>query len=143
MLIPNKKAQFNYILGEKIEAGISLIGGEVKAIKSGSADLSQSYVRIINNEAFLVNANIPIEGKKEYNSTRSRKLLLKRSQIISVQSKIGSKGLTFVPTKMYNRGRLVKVELAIAKPKRQFEKREAIKKKDLEREIAKEFKNSV
>jgi SsrA-binding protein len=139
MSILNKKAQFNYRLFERFEAGISLLGGEVKAIRLGRADLSNSYVRIINNEAFLLNASIPIAGKKDYSPTRSRKLLLHKSQIISLKSKVEAKKLTFVPTKLYTKGRNIKLEIAIAKPKRGFEKKESLKKKDVEREIEKEL----
>ena len=138
--IVNKKARFIYNLFEKFEAGISLLGGEVKAIRSGHADLSNSYAKIVANEVFLINANIPVPGKKEYNSTRTRKLLLHKGEVVSLQSKIGAKKLTLVPTKLYTKRHLVKVELAIAKSKREFEKKESIKKKDIEREIETELK---
>ena len=143
MQILNRKAKFNYFLYERLEAGISLLGGEARAVRSGKVDLSQSYVKLIDNQAFLVNANIPIEGKKDYESTRSRKLLLHKDQIVSFKTKIKSKRLTVVPVRMYNKGRLLKVEIALAKSKRKFEKKEAIKRKDIEREIEEEFKNSV
>jgi|SRR3989344_115893 len=143
MRILNRKAKFNYFLYERLEAGISLLGGEARAVRSGKVDLSQSYVKLIDNQAFLVNANIPIEGKKDYESTRSRKLLLHKDQIVSLKTKIKSKRLTVVPVRMYNKGRLLKVEIALAKSKRKFEKKEAIKRKDIEREIEEEFKNLV
>jgi SsrA-binding protein len=143
MKILNKKARFNYTLSEKYEAGISLLGGEVKSIRNGSADLSRSFVKIIEGQAYLVNTNISIQGKKDYNPTRSRKLLLHKDQIISILSKVKAKKLTLVPTKLYTKGRLIKVEIALAKPKRKFEKKEAIKKKDIEREIEKQLKDSV
>jgi len=141
MRILNKKAKFNYNLLEKFEAGISLIGAEAKALRIRGADLSSSFAKIIGDEVYLVNVNIPVEGKKDYNPTRSRKLLLHKDQIISLQSKIKAKKLTLVPTKIYNKNRLVKVEIALAKSKRKFEKKEAIKKKDIEREIEQELKN--
>ena len=143
MRILNRKAKFNYFLYERLEAGISLLGGEAKAVRGGKVDLSQSYVKLIDNQAFLVNANIPIEGKKDYESTRSRKLLLHKDQIVSLKTKIKTKRLTVVPVRMYNKGRLLKVEIALAKSKRKFEKKEAIKRKDIEREIEEEFKNLV
>lgn len=143
MQVLNRKAKFNYFLYERLEAGISLLGGEARAVRSGKVDLSQSYVKLIDNQAFLVNANIPIEGKKDYESTRSRKLLLHKDQIVSLKTKIKSKRLTVVPVRMYNKGRLLKVEIALAKSKRKFEKKEAIKRKDIEREIEEEFKNLV
>ena len=141
MRIINKKARFNYNLLEKFEAGISLIGAEAKALRIRGADLSSSFAKIIEDEVYLINVNIPVEGKKDYNPTRSRKLLLHKDQIISLQSKIKAKKLTLVPTKVYTKGRLVKVEIALAKSKRQFEKKEAMKKKDIEREIEKELKS--
>jgi|SRR3990172_3947691 len=143
MRIINKKAKFNYNLLEKFEAGVSLIGAEAKALRIRGADLSSSFAKIIEDEVYLINVNIPVEGKKDYNPTRSRKLLLHKDQIISLQSKIKAKKLTLVPTKIYNKNRLVKVEIALAKSKRKFEKKEAIKKKDIEREIEKELKISV
>jgi len=140
MKIINKKARFNYRLEENYEAGIVLAGAEVKTIKKGAVDLAHSYAKVIKNEAYLINANIAVDASKG-NPTRTRKLLLKKKQIISIKSKIKAKKLTLVPTKVYTRGRLVKVEIALAKAKRTFEKKEAIKRKDVEREIEAELKN--
>ena len=139
MAILNKKAGFEYFLYERFEAGISLIGGEVRSVRKNNVDLSNAYAKFIENELFLVNANIPIEGKKDYVPTRSRKLLLHKSELISITSKLKAKKLTLVPVKMYNKGRLIKVELALAKSKRSFEKRDSIKKKDIERDLAEQF----
>lgn len=135
MLILNKKAKFNYFLLEFFEAGVVLAGSEAKALRTVGADLSNAYVKIINNEIWLVNVSIPIQGKLEYIPTRSRKLLMHRKEIVLLESKIKAKNLILVPAKLYNKGRLVKVSVAIAKPKRKFEKKESIKKKDLEREL--------
>lgn len=140
MKIFNKRAKFNYRLFERYEVGISLMGGEVKSIRRGSTNLSHSYAKIIDDEIYLVNANIPVEGKKDYSPTRTRKLLLHRNQIISIKSKIKAKRLTLVPTKVYTKGRLIKAEIALAKAKRRFEKKEAIKRKDIEREIERELR---
>ena len=139
MAILNKKAGFEYFLYERFEAGISLIGGEVRSVRKNNVDLSNSYAKFVDNELFLVNANIPIEGKKDYVPTRSRKLLLHKSELISITSKLKANKLTLVPVKMYNKGRLIKVELALAKSKRSFEKRDSIKKKDIERDLAEQF----
>jgi len=136
----NKKARFNYKLLERFEAGISLIGAEVKAIRIGHVDISNSYAKIIDNEVYLVNANISVVGKKKYNATRSRKLLLHKNQITSLKTKTKAKSLTLVPTKVYTKGRLIKVEIALAKAKRKFEKKEAIKKRDIKREIEVELR---
>jgi len=140
MKITNKKAQFDYILYDRYEAGISLLGGEVKSLKRNSVNLSQAFAKVIGNEIYLVNANIPIEGKKDYTPTRSRKLLLHKNEIVSIITKIKAKKLTLVPVKMYNKGLKIKLELALAKSKRKFEKKEAIKKKDIERELKRELK---
>lgn len=142
MRILNKKAGFDYNLLDKYEVGISLAGGEVRAIKNGKVDLSQAYVKIIGNEAYLVNAQIDILDKKNYSPTRSRKLLLHKKEIVSIRSKVKAKKLTIVPTKMYNKGRLIKVEIALAKYKRKHEKRQEIKKKDIEREIEQVLKGT-
>lgn len=141
MIIQNKKASYENTLFERIEAGIVLSGGEAKAIREGRADLGASVVRILGGEAYLINANIPAQGIKD--TTRMRKLLLHKSQLISLLSKMKQKKLILVPTKMYNKGRLVKVEVALAKPKHKFEKKEALKKKDIEREIEKELKDKI
>jgi len=140
MIIINKRAKFNYNLYDRVEAGISLLGREAKSVRERRADLSNSFAKIINNEAFLINANIPADPGGNYNSTRTRKLLLHKSEIVSILSKMKAKKLTLVPTKLYTKGRLVKVELALAKTKKEFEKKEAIKKKDIEREIEKELR---
>lgn len=141
MRIFNKRANFNYSLErDRIEAGVALSGGEAKAVRTGHLDLSQSHARIVNGEAFLINANIPIQGAVEYNSTRMRKLLLHKREIISISTKMKQQKLTLVPIKMYTKGHLVKCGLALGKSKRKFEKKEAIKGKDIAREIEKEFR---
>ena len=140
MRVTNKRARYNYRLFDKYEAGVSLTGVEVKAIRDGRANISSAYAKIINSEIYLVNANIQVKGVKDYDPLRTRKLLLNKAEIISIQTKIKQKKLTLVPTKLYTRGRLIKIEVALAKTKRKFEKKEAIKKKDIEREIAKELK---
>ena len=142
MAIINKRARYEFSLTEeKVEAGISLSGGEAKAIREGHADLSQSVARIMEGEVYLINANIPVAGAKNYLSTRSRKLLLHKEEIVSISTKAKQQKLTLVPTKMYTKGRLVKLELALGKPKRKFEKRQQMKKKDIEKELAQELKN--
>ena len=138
MKIVNKRASFNYTIIEKIEAGIVLTGGEARAIRTGHINLANSYAKIINNEVYLVNADVAIAGAKNYDSTHLRKLLLKRSEILNLEVKIKQKKLTLVPTKVYTKGRLIKAELGLAKSKREFEKRETLKKRDIQRDIEKE-----
>lgn len=135
MQIQNKKARFNYKLLERFEAGIVLAGSEAKAMRTKGADLSNSYVKIVNDEAFLINVNIPIKGKSDYDPTRTRKLLLHKKEIISIASRAKAKKLTLIPVRMYNKGRIFKVELALARSRRKFEKKQLIKKRDIEREI--------
>lgn len=142
MKIFNKRATFDYQISEKIEAGISLNGGEAKAVRTGHLNLTGSFAKIIGGEVYLVNANVPIQGKLDYNPTRSRKLLLHRSQIYTILSKIKAKNLTIVPIVVYTKGRLIKVELGLGKSKKMFEKKESLKKKAQKREIEKEFKLS-
>jgi SsrA-binding protein len=141
MKIPNRRANFDYVLEpEKFEAGLSLTGAEAKAIRTGHADLSGSVARIMNGEAYLINANVPVEGAVKYDAKRTRKLLLHSGEILSISTKMKQRKLTLVPVKMYTKGRFVKIELALGKPKKKFEKKEAIKKKDIERELARDFK---
>jgi SsrA-binding protein len=135
----NKKAYFNYHILEKFTAGISLIGLEVKSIKSGRINLSGAYVVIKDEEVFLIGANIPPyqpkNTPKDYNPERSRKLLLKKSEIKYLIGKIKQKGLTIVPLRVYNMRGIIKLEFAVAKGKKKFDKREIIRKREDERQI--------
>lgn len=141
MKIPNRRVRFDYILEpDRYEAGVSLTGGEAKAIRTGHADISQSVARIVDAEAYLINANIPVSGATKYDSKRTRKLLLHRDEIVSIGVKMKQRKLTLVPLKVYTKGRFVKFELALGRPKRKFEKKEAIKQKDIRRELEREFK---
>lgn len=139
----NKRAPFEYYLLDRIEAGISLLGCEVKSIKNGRLDLTTSFVRIKNGEALLVNANIhpyPSGTPESYDPTRTRKLLLNRDELIAWETKAKQQKLTIVPTKMYTKGQRVKVEIALARPKRKFEQREAKRRRDIDREVERELK---
>lgn len=143
MRIFNKKAKFNYTLeGDKFEAGISLTGGEAKSVREKHADISNAEIKILSGEVYLINANIPTLGAK-LDPTRSRKLLLHRNEVISIATKVKQRKLTILPISLYNKGRLIKLELALGKPKKKFEKREEIKRRDINREIEKEFKTSI
>jgi len=138
VLAENKKAYFNYQILEKFEAGISLIGQEVKSIKSGRINLAGSYVVLKDSEVFLIGANIPPYQPKnappDYNPERSRKLLLKKSEIKYLIGKVRQKGLTLVPLKVYTKRGKIKLEFGVAKGKKKFDKRELIKKREFERE---------
>lgn len=140
MKVLNKKARYDYQILEKYETGIALIGAEVKAIRAGKININQAYAKEIDGEIFLINANISVPGKKDYNPTRSRKLLLHKKEITSITTKLKAKKLTLVPTKVYTRGRLIKAEIALAKSKRKFQKKELLKRRAIEREVERELK---
>lgn len=144
VLSENKKAYFNYEILEKIEAGIALIGQEVKSIKTGRINLAGSYVTLSNNELFLVGAHIPPYQPKnapaDYLPERQRKLLLKRAEIKYLIGKTKEKGLTLVPLKVYTKKAKIKLEFGIAKGKKKADKRETIKKRTLTKEIERELK---
>ncbi len=150
VLAENKKAYFNYKILEKFEAGVSLIGQEVKSIKNRGVNLAGSYVvlrrpvRGGHSEAFWVGAKIsPYQSKNaplDYNPERSRKLLLKKSEIKYLIGKSRQKGLTLAPLKMYTKDGKIKLEFGIAKGLRKVDKRELIKKRETEREIKRELK---
>ena len=146
MVATNKKASFNYELLEKFEAGISLRGTEVKSIRQGKVSLKESYAEIKKGEAFLVNCHIsPYEAASWFNHdpTRERKLLLHRREIKRLTGKIQEKGLTLIPTKVFfnDKGK-VKIEVALAKGKRTYQKREVIRERDRDRELRAELKKS-
>jgi SsrA-binding protein len=137
----NKKATFEYELTpEKVEAGIVLKGIEAKSFRDGRVDISQSHVRIMDGEAFLINANIPAGDIKGYEPTRMRKLLLHKNQITSLTTKMKQKKLQIVPTQMYNTDSRIKLELVLGVPKRKFDKKESIKKHDVQRDIDRELR---
>ena len=120
MQVINKKASFEYELTpEKVEAGIVLKGIEAKAFRDGRVNITQSYVKIIGGEVFLVNANIPAEGIKWYEPTRMRKLLLHKNQILSLVTKMKQKKLQLVPVSMYNSKHRIKIELVLGVPKKE------------------------
>lgn len=143
MKITNRRAFYDYRILERFEAGINLNGAEVKAVRSGHADLTGSFVRIIGSEAYLVNAKIfPYEYARPegYDTRRTRKLLLHKKEIIALKSKTKGSNLTIAPISLYTTKHLIKAELAIARGKKQYDKKEAIKKKDLDRELEQNLK---
>jgi len=142
MRIVNRKARFKYQILEKVEAGIVLNGAEIKSIRAGRAQLNESFARIKDGEVFLVNANItPWMGSQKYaDSRRERKLLLHRKQILAWQGKISGGNLTLVPVSIYIKKNLAKVELALAKSKTKYDKRAALKKKTVQRDIQQQLR---
>jgi SsrA-binding protein len=143
----NKKAYFNYEIIESLEAGIALLGSEVKSIREGRVSLKDSYAEIKNGEVFLLHMNIsPYEQANIFNHEplRDKKLLLHRQEIKRLIGKIREKGYTLIPTKVIlnERGK-VKVEVSLAKGKRTYEKKRAIKERELEREVRAELKKRL
>jgi len=133
----NRIASHNYELFDRYEAGIVLKGYEVKSIRAGAVNIRDSYVVIKNNEVFLVGSHIAPYShmtSERYDPTRTRKLLLKRAEINRLVGKVKEKGFTLIPTRIYFKNGIAKLEFALAKGKRLFDKREQIKKRDIERE---------
>lgn len=144
MKIANRRALFDYQISEKFEAGVNLYGAEVKAVKGGHADLTGSFVKIIGSEAYLINAKIfPYQYARPegYDEKRTRKLLLHKREIVSLKSKIEGANLAIVPLSLYEKKNFIKLELGIGHGKKKFEKRQAIKKKDMQRELEEELVN--
>lgn len=140
----NKRAFYDYEILEKYEAGLVLSGQEVKAVRAKTVSLKGSYVTLKNGVPFLINAHIsPYKhaGKiKNYEPTRSRKLLLNKSEIKSLIGKLQQKGLTLVPLSLYNKHRRIKLEFALAKGKKQYDKRESIKSREASRVILRKLR---
>ncbi|MBQ9024079.1 MAG: SsrA-binding protein SmpB [Bacilli bacterium] len=143
MEILNRKARYDYELLDKFEAGIVLTGTEIKSIRNGQANLKDSYAIIKNGEAILLNMHIS-EYKQgnvfNHDETRTRKLLLHKNEIKKINDKISIKGLTLVPVKLYFKEGKAKIELAIARGKHTYDKKETIKQRDIEREVKKSLK---
>jgi len=134
----NRRARFEYEILDTWEAGIALLGPEVKALRTGKANLSDSYATVRRGEAFLVNVHIsPYDkaGRDNPDPRRERKLLLHRREIARIRSAVAEKGLTLVPLKLYFKNGRAKVELGLARGKRMYDKRETIRRRDQEREI--------
>lgn len=144
MKVVNRKARYNYEFSERVEAGIVLTGAEVKSVKQGRIKLDDAFVRIDpQGEVWLVNSHIhpyPFADNRDYQPTRSRKLLLHKREILSLGKRTEAKNLALVPTACYTEKGRIKIEIALARGKKKWEKREAIKRRDLEREMKRELK---
>lgn len=140
-LAENKKAFFDYEIMDKYDAGLVLSGQEVKSAKEGQISLKGAFVTFHNGKAYITNMHInkykPAGPLPDYDPTQSRQLLLHKKEIAYLQGKSLEKGLTIVPLKVYTKARLIKVEIAVARGKHKYDKREAIKKRDIQREISK------
>lgn len=142
VIATNKQAFFDYNITETWEAGIELTGDEVKSVKDGQISLKEAYVTVKNSELFLINANIAAYKKSRdirgYEPTRSRRLLLKKPEIARIIGLKTTQGLTIVPLKVYTKHHWIKLEIGLGKGKKKFEKKELIKKRDIQREIQRE-----
>ncbi|MCK9351209.1 MAG: SsrA-binding protein SmpB [Candidatus Paceibacterota bacterium] len=142
--VHNKKAHFDYEMIEKFDAGIELLGHEVKSVKSSHGSLEGARVLVRGGEAFLVGASIPLyqpnNAVSAYQTDRTRKLLLTKKEIAQIARAEGQKGLTIIPISMFGKGKKIKVGIAIVRGKKKYDKRETIKKRDTERDIAREWK---
>jgi len=128
----NRQAGYEYAFESgQLEAGIAFLGWEAKAVRENRVNLNQAVVKIVNGEVYLFNCQLFSANAKPGDTDRKRKLLLKKSEITALTTKIKAKRLTLIPTRFYTKGRLIKLEVRLGKPKRQFEKREALKKRDL------------
>lgn len=137
MKITNKKAFFDFELLDRLEAGINLLGAEVKAVRQGQVDLTGSHVKLVGSEAYLMNARIlPYAYARPdgYDERRTRKLLLHKREILGLRHKLEGAHLTIVPISVYTIGNLIKVEIALAKGKKEYDKRRVIRKRDIARE---------
>ena len=141
----NRKAKFNYHFSEFFEAGIVLKGSEVKSLRDGKANISESYAIDEHGEIFLVNSHIPSYKESSYNNhdpKRNRKLLFNKREINKLIGKVNREGYTLIPTKLYFKKGKAKVEIAVAKGKRQYDKRQVKKKMDWDREKARLFRKT-
>ena len=141
----NRKASFNYFFLELIEAGIALKGSEVKSIRDGKVSIADSYAADKNGEIYLINSHIPLYKQSSYNNhdpKSDRKLLLKRKEINKLIGRIHQEGLTLVPTRLYFQKGKVKIQIAIGKGKKLYDKRQVKKNRDWTRDKARIFSNS-
>lgn len=139
----NRRAAHEYFLGDRYEAGISLMGSEIKSIRAGRISLAEAYVQVDGQEAWLMDAHIaPYEPSSAFNHEprRPRKLLLHSSEIRSLWNDVRKKGITIVPTRVYLKKGLAKVEIAVARGKKLYDKRHEIAKRDAEREIERQMR---
>lgn len=141
----NKKASYDYFLEDKIEAGISLTGTEVKSLRNGNCSIKEAYIKIDNNEVFIINMYVKnYEQGNIFNveERRPRKLLLNKSEIRKLESKVSTEGYTIIPVQVYfNDNSKVKIEIALGKGKKKYDKRDSIKKKEVNRTIDRTIKN--
>ena len=142
--VENRKARFNYEILEKYEVGIELLGTEVKSVRGGQMSLEGAFVIVRGGEAYLINSSVPPyqakNSPKDYDPLRNRKLLLTKKEIAELAGSEKNKSLTIVPISVYNKNRKIKLEIALVKGKKKFDKRETLKKRDTDREIRRQVR---
>jgi len=146
MKIVNKKALFDYTILDRYEAGVVLTGAEVKSLREGRGRLDSAYVKIIGSDPVLVNAEISpysFAQPEDYDPKRTRRLLLHKNQILNLMGKMASSNLTIVPLDWHIQGHNIKLEIGLARGKKEYEKREKIKREDLKRDLEREFRGKV
>jgi SsrA-binding protein len=144
LIVDNRRARHDYHLSDRVEAGVALVGTEVKSLRAGGANLQRAYAEVRDGEAWLVGAHIPEYGHgniANHDPDRDRKLLLKRREIDSLEGKVRERGFTLVPTRLYFKDGRVKVEVAVGRGKEAQDKRRAIAKRDAEREMERAVKS--
>lgn len=145
-IIEHKRVRFDFELMQQFEAGIELLGGEVKSLRNHHGKLEGAHVVVRGGEAYLVGMEIPPyqgggQNKDTYDSHRNRRLLLNKKELVELKDAEETQGLTIVPIALYNKGRVIKISIAIAKGKKKSDKRETIKKREADREVARVVKN--
>jgi len=146
MHIQNKKASFEYTIVDRIEAGIALMGAEAKSLRLGHGKLEGAFVKIMDGEAYLINATIApysYANPDSFEPKRTRKLLIHRHELVSLESKLESAKLTLIPLSWYTKGPHIKLEIGLARGKKQYEKRELMKKADMRRELEVDFRGKI
>ena len=146
MKIVNRRASYEYLILERVEAGIVLTGAEVKSLRMGHGSLEEAFARVKEDGAWLYNFFIPaypFADAREYEPSRPRKLLLHRRELMRLAQRLVRERLTIVPLACYTTGRFMKVELGVGRGRKKYEKRELLKKRDIEREVAAEFKQKL
>ena len=141
----NRKAKFNYFFSEFFEAGLVLMSSEVKSLREGKANISESYAYDHNGEIYLINSHIPTYKESSYNNhdpRRNRKLLLNKKEINKLMGRINREGFTLIPTKLYFKKGKAKIEIGVGKGKKHYDKRQTKKKRDWNREKARFFRKS-
>jgi len=146
MKITNRKAFYDYTITDRFQAGVALVGSEVKSLRLGHGKLDGAFVKILSGQPYLINAEIPVyqfSRPEGYDPRRTRRLLLHKREIVSLATKLDAQKLTLIPLSWYTTGHRVKLEIGLARGKKEYEKREKIRREDLKRDLEQEFRGKV